>query len=113
MVAPNLDRRIVVKVEGDGRRVEGRWVPGPAVTHVVWSMRSDKAAALAVAEGGSREDRMRDFIVRYDGRFLLLDSERKITVTDADGLELTCTGVVEAKGGRRRFLKLETISVTP
>lgn len=112
MVAPNLDRRIVVKVEGEGERVEGRWVVAPgAVTYAVWAMRSDKSAALAVAEGGSREDRMRDFVVRYDARFLV--NPGRIKVRDSDGLSLTVTGVVEAKGERRRFLKLETISVTP
>ena len=111
MVAANLDRRIVVKVTG-GERVEGRWVPGEPVVYAVWSARTDKAAALAVAEGGSRDDRMRDFIVRYDGRFLLLDSERKITVRDSDNLELVVTGTIEPPGGRRRFLKLETISIT-
>ena len=111
MVAANLDRRIVVKVTG-GERVKGRWEWGPSVSYGVWAMRSDKAAELSVAEGGNREDRMRDFVVRYDGRFLLDPERMKITVTDAN-LELTCTGVVEPSGSRRRFLKLETISVAP
>ena len=111
MVAPNLDRRIVVKVEGEGERVDGRWEPGPAVTYAVWSMRSDKSAALVVAEGGSREDRMRDFVVRYDGRFLV--DPGRITVTDSDGLSLSVTGVIEPKGSRRRFLRVEAISVAP
>ena len=112
MLAANLDRRIVVRVTG-GERVEGRWVPGEPVAYAVWAARTDKSAALVVAEGGAREDRMRDFVIRFDGRFLLLDSDRQITVTDSDGLSLTCTGVIEPPGSRRRFLKLETISITP
>ena len=112
MVAANLDRRIVVKVT-PGERVKGRWEWAKPVVYGVWAMRSDKAAELSVAEGGNREDRMRDYIVRFDGRFILDPERMKMTVTDADGLELTCTGVVEPSGSRRRFLRLETISVAP
>ena len=105
---PLLDRRIVVKVDGAGGRVEGRWVPGEPVVYAIWAARSDKDAALVAAEGGNREDRMRDFVVRYDARFLV--DPGRIKITDSDGLVLNVTGAVEVSG-RRRFLKLETVAL--
>ena len=112
MVAANLDRRIVVKVT-PGERVKGRWEWAKPVVYGFGRCDPIKPPSSVLLRAETAKTGCAITSCDSIGRFILDPERMKMTVTDADGLELTCTGVVEPSGSRRRFLRLETISVAP
>ena len=107
---PTLDRRITLHVETEGMRVKGKWVPGVAVDYEVWAKREVLTAESSVASGLDRTERAREYLIRYDARFLV--SPERLTLTDpSDGLVLNVNEILEdSESARRRFLKIEAVS---
>ena len=108
----NLDRVITINVQGEGQRVEGKWVDGAVTPYRVWASRRDISQTDIAAEDGDRDVTRRDFRIRWRSEFAdaLVSS---LTVIEG-GQTFNVLNLMELsakKGGavpvRRRFLYLQ------
>ena len=110
-----LDRRITITIIGEGMRNEyGEFVPGATTNHRVWATTFDKSLEDIEGEGGVRNERRRDWRIRWDSRFLVDDLTRIEVQDGADAYNVLQMNEDTGRFGevRRRWLVIQGVFST-
>lgn len=103
-----LDRRITVRLQAEGTRSQGEYVPGPVTEYPVWAQQQLAGSSDTVTEQGVVVVAQRRWIVRYVEVFATHPISR-MTVDDEHGQRWNVENVQEGRA-RRRFLEIEAIA---
>ena len=108
-----LDRRITVTVrEPSTRDDHGEDVLGAAVDYPTWATVYDRSLEDIEGEGGTRNERRRDWRIRWDSRFIVGDLTRIDVQDGADAFNVLQMNEDTGRFGeiRRRWLGSVDIS---
>ena len=110
-----LDRRITVTIREPSTRDEhGEDVLGTPTHYPTWATTFDKSLEDIEGEGGVRNERRRDWRIRWDSRFIVDDLTRIEIRDGADGYNVLQMNEDTGRFGevRRRWLVIQGIFST-
>ena len=107
------DRRITVKVQGEGFRdpdLQGEFVPGAVTPIAMWASRRDVSQELKIEREGTLDDTNRDWRIRWNSKIASTPTAR-LKVEDGETFQVVNMVEVTRQGRgepnlRRRFLDL-------
>ena len=106
-----LDRRITLEVQAEGSYVDGEYVAGAATTHELWASRMDASLEDIDEAGGSRDETLRSWRVRWIEPLASAENVSRITVIE-DGARFAVVNVSEETNQgrtRRRWMLVEGV----
>jgi hypothetical protein len=111
------DRRIIVKVQGEGFRdpyLQGEFDPGEIVDYPMWASRRDVSQELTIERQGTRDETSRDWRIRWNSKIASTPTARLKVEDGAETFQVVnMLEVTQQRQGapdlRRRFLDLQGV----